>query len=103
MTDKTRNTTAPAATTPTKLDSEALRLERLHAAAERLNVAQYGADLLPELATLFQAIKQLAEADSLVARLAGVGLYLAQDWGNTLDCMREEAQEAMDAINGGAA
>ncbi len=87
-----------AAATLITLDPEALRLEHLHAATERLNVAQYAADVLPELATVFQAIKQLAEAESLIARLAGVGSYLAEDWGNTACCMREEAQEAINAI-----
>ena len=103
MTEKTTKAASPAPTAPATISPEALRLERLHAAAERLNVAQYAAGVLPELGTVFQAIKKLAEADSLISRLAGVGMYLAQDWGNTLDYMREEVLEAMDAINGGAA
>jgi hypothetical protein len=90
-------------TKPTTEIIKTLLGERREAATERLNVANYAADVLPELVTMFQAIKQLAEADSLIARMAGVGVYLAQDWGNTLDCMREEAQAALDATKGGAA
>jgi len=102
MTEKTTRAASTAATMPSPADFEALRRDRLHAMAEHLNATGYGASTLFDLATMFLTIKKLAGEDSHIGKLAGIGLYLAEDWGNSMDCQREEAQAAFDAVTGGA-
>lgn len=103
MTKNTRNTATPVATAPTAADFEALRAELRKAKCQYLDATEYGSSVLFDLGTMFEAIRDLAGKDSQIGKLAGIGRYLAEDWGNSLDCQREEAQAEIDATQGGAA
>lgn len=105
MTEKTPKAATPAATAPTLADFEALRMELKRANSQYLNAAGYGASTLFDLVTMFESIRTLAGKDSQVGKLAGIGVYLAEDWGNSMDGMKEEAQAVLDAmeVKGGAA
>ena len=50
--------------------------------------------VLTDLEVLFCTIEKETDQHTLAHRLAGIGRYLAIDWGNTLDCRRAELREA---------
>jgi hypothetical protein len=70
---------------------------------EHINAATFGASACNDLSVLFLTIRNLAGEHSQISRLAGIGLYLAEDFGNHMDCRRGEAEAAFNAAKGGAA
>ncbi len=88
---------AESNSTVTQVDNKAY----LDAMAERVNATSYGSSACNDLSVLFDVIRKLADEHSQIAGLAGIGRYLADDWGNCLDCQREEAKAALNAATEG--
>ncbi|MCK0507368.1 hypothetical protein [Aromatoleum anaerobium] len=51
-----------------------------------------------DLATLFHAIADASDEHSQAAKLAKIGLYLAEDWANLHDCERETLEERFTVL-----
>ena len=64
-----------------------------------LDAAGLGQNCIHDLGTLFRAIQETTEKNSIAHELAGIGKYLADDWRNTLSCERETFE---DLRKGGA-
>lgn len=52
---------------------------------EALEMGDLSCAIVKDLGALFRAIILTPSDPTLIKRLAGIGQYLANDWGNTLD------------------
>ncbi len=51
-----------------------------------------------DLAEMFEAIKKLSDEHSTVHALAGIGKYLADDWGGMHDRQREQLASEIEPL-----
>jgi hypothetical protein len=56
-------------------------------------------DCFHDLGSLFKAIRITSTKKTTAYELAGIGQYLADEWGNTIDCECETLNELKQAFN----
>lgn len=80
--------TTPNATTPI------VTIDQLRQALESAALAQ---SKIYQLGELFTALKRISDKRSSAHDLSEIGQYLAEDWGDSLECSREELNDLMRA------
>lgn len=81
----------------TKTDAPLVRMA-WEAVSQAHNATSLAYSCFADLATLFQAIADVSDEHSQAAKLAKIGLYLAEDWANLHDSERESLEPRMDAL-----
>lgn len=83
---------------PTQVTPEAFDL-----AVRAYDTVNLAVSTLYDLSAIFRAIHLAEELPSHNKRLAGVGQYLADDWGGLLDSQLSELKALLDAVREGRA
>ncbi|HBO5011039.1 TPA: hypothetical protein L4X14_006326 [Pseudomonas aeruginosa] len=83
---------------PTQVAPEAFDL-----AAKAYDSIELAVSTLYDLSAIFRAIYQAEQFPSHNKRLAGVGQYLADDWGSLLDGQAGELKAMLEAVREGRA
>lgn len=77
--------------------------EALDLAAKAYDTVELAVSTLYDLSAIFRAIYQAEQSPSHNKRLAGVGQYLADDWGSLLDGQVGELKAMLEATREGRA
>lgn len=82
----------PSAATSAAIDAA---LMKVISAVDATALAQ---SCFNDLSSVFVAIKTLSDEHTTIHALAGIGQYLADDWGNLNDCEREELEGELASL-----
>lgn len=63
---------------------------------DAVDVVSFGKSSISDLGSLFKAIRDTSEKYSNAHELAGIGCYLSDAWGNSLDNMGEALKERLE-------
>jgi len=70
-------------------------------AEEASNIAAIGVEYIEKLRAMMIGITAASANQKAVDELAGIGLYLADDFHNMMDCMREDMLKKLSMIEAG--
>jgi len=98
------NTAASAMQQPENSINSTVHLQRSNEwqlAEEASNIAAIGVEYIEKLRAMMIGIAAASADQKAVDELAGIGLYLADDFHNMMDYMREDMQRKLSMIEAG--
>lgn len=78
--------------------ANAPQVTTIHAVMQAVDTASTAQDMFAKMSGLFGAIMKISDEYSTIRSVAETGQYLAEDFGNFNDCIREEWQRKLDAL-----